>query len=47
MFSCPNCGNDMRKKSLVTWLSDMEGGGSPDCDAVNDTRAVKGAILTI
>jgi len=37
----------MRKKSLVTWLSDMEGGGSPDCDAVNDTRAVKGAILTI
>jgi len=35
----------MRKKSLVTWLGDMEGGGSPDCDAVNDTRAVKGGNI--
>ncbi|HKU50180.1 MAG TPA: hypothetical protein VJP79_09535 [Nitrososphaera sp.] len=47
MFRCPDCGNDMRKRFLVTRLGDVDGWACHDCDAFYEAKAVKRAILTV
>jgi hypothetical protein len=47
MFRYPDCGNDMKKRRVVTRLGDFDGWGCIACDSFYRKNEIVKAIFTV
>jgi predicted RNA-binding Zn-ribbon protein involved in translation (DUF1610 family) len=45
MYRCPDCGDSMITRVVVTRLGDIDGWNCKSCDSFYDRREIKKAIL--
>jgi hypothetical protein len=45
MFRCPDCGNNMKERTVITRLGDIDGWNCVSCDLFYNRKEIKKAVL--
>ena len=45
MFRCPDCGNNMVERIVITRLGDIDGWNCVSCDSFYSKKEIKRAVL--